>query len=57
MSAEDFYERMSSKEMRHAYQLSDSMRMISEIAELYDETVDKGQSIPDGLKTPREVVR
>ena len=40
-----FYERMSLKEMRHADQLIYSMHMITEIAEAYNDTVDKGHHL------------
>lgn len=45
MSGSTFYERMSSKEMRHAYQLSYSIQMISEIPSAYDVAVDDGQDL------------
>lgn len=48
MNRQSFDERMSSKEMRHAYQLSYSMHMITEIAERYDETVDNGRDFTRG---------
>lgn len=45
MNGQSFYERMGSMEMRHAYQLTYSMHMISEISGAYDDAVDDG----DGL--------
>lgn len=45
MNGQSFYERMASKEMRHAYQLTYSMQMISEIVGAYDNTVDNGDTL------------
>ncbi len=45
MNAESFHERMISKEMRHAYQLSYSMRMITEIPGAYSDAVDSGHDL------------
>lgn len=45
MNEQGFHERMASKEMRNAYQLTYSMHMISEISGAYDDAVDNGDSL------------
>ncbi|MPZ63112.1 MAG: hypothetical protein GEU93_17845 [Propionibacteriales bacterium] len=45
MNEPSFYEHINSMEMRHAYQLIYSMRMITEIAEAYDDAVDNNQDL------------